>query len=51
MAEAHNKNPNALGKGANVTVDPIRSLKDIQAIIDTLNANPRNKLLFVMGIN
>ena len=51
MGQANIKNPNAPGKGANVTVDTIRSLKDIQAIINTLNDNPRNKLLFVMGIN
>ena len=51
MGKTNNKNLNAPGKGANVTVDPIRSLKDIQAISNTLKENPRNRLLFVMGIN
>jgi integrase len=51
MGKTNNKNLNAPGKGANVTVDPIRSLKDIQAITNTLKENPRNRLLFVMGIN
>ena len=51
MKKATRKNPNAPGKGANVTVDPIRNLKDIRAIIKILKDNPRNKLLFVMGIN
>jgi integrase len=51
MGKAHIKNLNAPGKGANVTVDPIRSLKDIRTIMNALKDNPRNKLLFVMGIN
>jgi integrase len=51
MGQGNIKNPNAPGKGANVTVDPIRSLKDIRTIINALKGNPRNKLLFVMGIN
>lgn len=51
MGKRRVRNPNAPGKGANITVDPIRSLKDIQTIINSLAGNPRNKVLFVMGIN
>lgn len=51
MRKGRIKNPNAPGKGANVTVDPIRDLKDIRAITKSLQSNPRNRLLFVMGIN
>jgi len=32
-------------------VDPIRRMKDIQAISKLLSDNPRNNLLFVMGTN
>jgi len=32
-------------------VDPIRSQKDIKAILKLLSDNPRDKLLFLMGIN
>jgi len=38
-------------KGENVTVEPIRELKDIDAIKKLLADEPRNHLLFVMGIN
>ena len=34
-----------------MTVDPIRRMKDIQAISKLLSDNPRNHLLFVMGTN
>jgi len=51
MGEAPRKNLNAPGKGANVTVDPIRSLEDIRAIVNALKGNSRNRLLFVMGVN
>jgi integrase len=44
-------NPNAPGKGVEKTVEPIRFLKDIRAISDTLKKSPRDHLLFVMGIN
>lgn len=45
------KNPNAPGKGVGKTVEPIRLLKDIRAINAILKKNPRDHLLFVMGIN
>jgi len=45
------KNPNAPGKGVGKTVEPIRLLKDIRAIKAILKKNPRDHLLFVMGIN
>jgi len=37
--------------GSKITVDPIRRMKDIQAISKMLSDNPRNNLLFVMGTN
>ena len=37
--------------GFKITVDPIRRMKDIQAISKLLSDNPRNHLLFVMGTN
>ncbi len=45
------KNPNAPGKGVGKTVEPIRLLKDIRGINAILKKNPRDHLLFVMGIN
>ena len=45
------RNPNHPKKGSNIKVDPIRSEKDIKAIIKLLNDNPRDRLLFIMGIN
>ena len=44
-------NPNAPGKGVGRTVEPIRKLKDIRAISRLLENNPRDHLLFTMGIN
>ncbi len=38
-------------KGDRIAVDPIRKLKDIKAIRKLTEANPRNHLLFIMGIN
>ncbi len=38
-------------KGSNLTVDPIRKQKDIRSISRLLKSNPRNYLLWVMGIN
>jgi len=38
-------------KGSNLTVEPIRKQKDIRAISRLLKSNPRNYLLWVMGIN
>lgn len=51
MKKNHARNPNAPPKGSNITVEPIRRIQDIRAIIELLEASPRNKLLFVMGIN
>ena len=38
-------------KGSSITVDPIRNLEDIESIKNLLKDNPRDYLLFVMGIN
>lgn len=38
-------------RGSQITVDPIRKIKDIKSISDFLAANPRDYLLFIMGIN
>ena len=45
------KNPNAPGKGVGKTVEPIRKLKDIKAILQLLEKRPRDHLLFTIGIN
>jgi integrase len=45
------ENYNGIKKGSKMTVDPIRRMKDIQAIAKLLSDNPRNHLLFVMGTN
>jgi integrase len=45
------RNPNHPKKGQRITVDPIRDLKDLQAISSLLADNPRDHLLFTMGIN
>jgi integrase len=45
------KNPNHPRKGDRITVDPIREIKDIKAIKQLLANNPRNLLLFTMGVN
>jgi len=44
-------NVNHPKKGARIKVDPIRSLKDIKAISKLTKDNPRDHLLFLMGIN
>jgi integrase len=44
-------NPNHPKKGSSTVVDPIRGKKNITAIRKLLSENPRNHLLFVMGIN
>ena len=44
-------NPNHPKKGSSTIVDPIRDEKNIKAIRKILSDNPRNHLLFVMGIN
>ena len=38
-------------KGSSITVEPIRDLKDIKRIKRKLKDNPRNLLLFTLGIN
>src|SRR5512137_1989805 len=45
------QNNNRPQKGSKITVDPIRKIKDIQAIAKMLLDSPRNHLLFVMGTN
>jgi integrase len=45
------KNPNHPKKGSHITVDPIRKLKDVKAISRLLSDNPRNLLLFTIGVN
>ena len=44
-------NSNHPKKGSRIAVDPIRQIKDIKAISKLTSANPRDHLLFVMGIN
>ena len=38
-------------KGDRITVEPIHRLKDIKAIAKLTESNPRNHLLFIIGIN
>jgi len=45
------KNPNHPAKGSRITVEPIRRLADIKSIKKLITNNPRNHLLFVLGIN
>jgi len=42
---------NGIKKGSRIVVDPIRKKKDIKSISRLLQSNPRNYLLWVMGIN
>lgn len=42
---------NRPGKGIKKTVEPIRKVKDVQAIKKILADNPRDLLLFTLGIN
>ncbi len=44
-------NANHPKKGSRIAVDPIRKIKDIKAISKLTSGNPRDHLLFVMGIN
>jgi len=44
-------NPNHPKKGDNITVDPIREIKDIDSIKRILSSNARDLLLFTLGIN
>ena len=45
------RNTNHPKKGSRIAVDPIRQIKDIKAISKMTSGNPRDYLLFVMGIN
>jgi len=45
------RNPNHPKKGDRITVDPIRKQKDIKAIAKHTQGNPRDHLLFLMGVN
>ena len=45
------QNYNHPKKGSRIEVEPIRRGKDIKAIIQLLSGNPRDLLLFTMGIN
>jgi integrase len=44
-------NPNHPKKGDRLTVDPIRKTKNIKAISKFIQGNPRDHLLFLIGIN
>ena len=44
-------NRNHPAKGSSIVVEPIREKKDIEAIRNMLSDDPRNHLLFVLGIN
>jgi integrase len=44
-------NSNHPKKGDRIKVDPIRKIKDIKAISKLTSDNPRDHLLFLMGIN
>jgi integrase len=44
-------NKNHPKEGDKIAVDPIRKLKDIKAIAKLTQNNPRDHLLFVMGVN
>ncbi|MEI7636191.1 MAG: tyrosine-type recombinase/integrase [Syntrophus sp. (in: bacteria)] len=45
------RNPNHPKKGSNITVQPIRDIKDIDSIKRLLSKNTRDLLLFTIGIN
>jgi integrase len=45
------KKRNQPAKGSRITVDPIRRIEDIRAISKLLEGSPRDRLLFVMGVN
>jgi integrase len=46
-----NKRPYHPPKGSSLNVEPIRKIEDIEAIINLLDGKPRDKLLFILGIN
>jgi integrase len=45
------KNRNHLKKFSLITINPIRKIQDIRAIIELLNDKPKEQLLFIMGVN
>jgi integrase len=45
------KKRNQPAKGSRITVEPIRKIEDIKSISRLLEGSPRNRLLFIMGIN
>jgi integrase len=45
------KNPNHPAAGSTITVEPIRSLADIESIKRLLSQKPRDLLLFTIGVN
>ena len=50
MGKLYGTNPNHPKKGSNITVDPIRSEKNIKKVKRLLKDNARDLLLFTMGI-
>lgn len=48
---SYNGNQNHPERGDNIAVDPIRKPKDISAIAKLNQDNPRDHLLFIMGVN
>ena len=48
---SYNGNQNHPERGDNIAVDPIRRPKDISAIAKLTQDNPRDHLLFIMGVN
>ena len=51
MGKLNGSNPNHPKKGSSITVDPIRSEKNIKKVKRLLKDNTRDLLLFTMGIN
>ena len=45
------KKRNQPEKGSRITVDPIRKIEDIKSISKILEGSPRDRLLFIMGVN
>ena len=45
------KNLNHPAKGSTIAVSPIRNMNDVKSIQKLLAENPRDLLLFVMGVN
>lgn len=45
------KKRNQPAKGSRITVHPIRKVEDVKSISKLLESSPRDRLLFVMGVN